>query len=281
MASGSTLDRNTVLEARKSLQPVRGRGWLGGFGNMLDKELGEWFHTRRWLVQVVVWLLLINGFLTLILFVLPKVDPQQPSSANPIPLDALGLTQFFSLAIQFGSIGMIILSQDEIIREKQTGTAAWMLSKPVSRQSFILTKLLANSIGGLVFILAIPAVIAFIEIAIAAQHGLALIPFLLGIGTALVGLLFYLTLTLMLGVFFEQRAPVLGIAFGVMFGAQIASAFVKQVSYVLPVSFNGIAVAAAQGTSLPAVGISQLACTAAWSVVFTLIALWRFQKLEF
>ena len=37
------------LAARQGLLPTRGSGWLAGFGNMLGKELGEWFRTRRWL----------------------------------------------------------------------------------------------------------------------------------------------------------------------------------------------------------------------------------------
>ena len=40
---------------------------------------------------------------------------------------------FFSMVIMTGTMGAIILAQDEIIQEKQSGTAAWILSKPAAR----------------------------------------------------------------------------------------------------------------------------------------------------
>jgi ABC-2 type transport system permease protein len=175
---------------------------------------------------------------------------------------------------------MIILAQDEVIQEKQSGTAAWILSKPVSRPAFILTKLLSNGIGGLIFIVTIPTVVTLGEIFLAVQHDVAILPYLMGIGIVLLALYFYLCLTLMLGVLFEQRGPVLGVAFGVMFGGLIASQFAPQVSYFLPVNMDKIAFALSQGQALPAVALSQLITTAAWIILFTVIALWRFERIE-
>ncbi len=48
--------RDLILAARQGLLPARGSGWLAGFGNMFAKELGEWFRTRRWLWQLLIWL---------------------------------------------------------------------------------------------------------------------------------------------------------------------------------------------------------------------------------
>ena len=33
------------------LQPLKERGWRRGFANLLRKENGEWWHTRRWWLQ--------------------------------------------------------------------------------------------------------------------------------------------------------------------------------------------------------------------------------------
>jgi ABC-2 type transport system permease protein len=273
--------RDLYLAARQGLQPYADDGRLAGFGNMLGKELGEWFKTRRWLWQSLIWMVIINGFVALLLFVIPQVDPAGAQAEENPPLEVMGMTMFFSLAVVAGSIGAIILSQDEIIQEKQSGTAAWVLSKPVARRSFILTKLLSNLTGSLIFIVGLPALITLVEIYLAVGHGIPLVPYLAGSGIVLLALIFYLSLVIMLGVLFEQRGPVMGIAFGVMFGGLIAAQFAPQLAYALPLTMDRIALAVAQGQALGDIEIFQIAATAGWSILFTLVALWRFQRTEF
>jgi ABC-2 type transport system permease protein len=279
MATNSTLDRNAVLAARGALLPVPDRAWLGGFGNMLGKELGDWFGTRRWLVQTIAWLVIINGLMAFIMFIVPLIDPSE--QATPAEQAGQGLGLYFAFSALLGGIGMVILTQDEVIQEKQSGTAAWILSKPVSRSSFVLTKLLSNLVGGLIFIAVLPGAVAYAEISFAAQQPLPIGPYLMGLGVILLTLVFYISLVIMLGTLFEQRGPVMGIALGVLIGGLIASQFSPQISYLLPVNMQDIAGALAQGQPLPMVAISQLIATAAWSLLFAAVALWRFGRLEF
>jgi ABC-2 type transport system permease protein len=223
--------------------------------------------------------LIINGLMAFILFVVPAMDPESALDAEANL--GLGLSLFFNFAILFGSIGMIILAQDEIIQEKQTGTAAWILSKPVSRSAFVLAKLLSNFVGGLIFIAGLTGAVAYLEIFLAAGQAPPALPFVLGIGVILLTLAFYLSLVIMLGTIFEQRGAVLGIAVGVLLGGLIASQFTALVSYFLPVKMPDIALALVQGQPLPAIAIAQLVTTAAWSLLFTLVALFRFGREEF
>jgi hypothetical protein len=65
-----------------------------------------------------------------------------------------------------------------------------------------------------------------------------------------------------------------------MFGGLLLAQFAPQVGYFLPVNMDKIALALAQGQALPAMAVSQLLATAAWSILFTIIALWRFQRIE-
>jgi ABC-2 type transport system permease protein len=279
MATNSTLDRSAVLAARGALLPRPDRAWLGGFGNMLGKELGDWFGTRRWLVQTIAWLVIINGLMAFIMFIVPLIDPSE--QVAPSEQVGLGLGLYFAFSALLGGIGMVILTQDEIIQEKQTGTAAWILSKPVSRSSFILTKLLSNFVGALIFILAIPGAVAYAELYLASHQAFPIVPYLMGVGVILLALVFYLTLVIMLGALFEQRGPVLGIALGLLIGGLIASQFSPQVSYILPVAMQDIAGALAQGQPLPTVAISQLIATTVWIILFIGVALRRFGRLEF
>ena len=202
-------NRDLRLAARQGLLPVRGGGWLAGFGNMLAKELGEWFHTRRWLWQLVIWVGILDGIIAFLLFGLPALQavlpgiPTREQVFAGLPPAVGALVHYFSMVIMTGTIGVIILAQDEIIQEKQSGTAAWILSKPAARQAFILTKLLSNTIGALIFIVALPGLIALGEIYLATHQLVPLLPFLAGAGVALLALFFYVSLVILLGVLFE------------------------------------------------------------------------------
>ena len=275
------------LAARQGLLPARGESWLAGFSNMLAKELGEWFRTRRWLWQILIWVTMINGFMALLLFVLPALASIMPELKPTVeavfsgqPPEVGGVMMYFAIAVMAGTIGAIILAQDEIIQEKQSGTAAWILSKPAARPAFILTKLLSNTIGVLVFIVALPALVTLGQVFLATHKLVPLAPFLAGEGVFLLALFFYLSLVIMLGVLFESRGPALGIAFGVVFGGMIIGSLIPPINYVLPVSMDRIAQVIMLGIPLPAMFVSQLIASAVLSIVFILVALWHFQHIE-
>jgi ABC-2 type transport system permease protein len=275
----SVLNHDMIQAARQGLLPVRDGGWLGGFGNLFNKELGEWFGTRRWLVQSLIWLLIINGLMAFIMFGVPLIDGSSAFPPEEALTQAWGI--YFGFASIFGTIGMIIIAQDEVIHEKQSGTAAWALSKPISRPAFILTKLLSNVIGALVIIIGLTALVAYGEVFILTKEAIPVLAFLASLGVLLIGLFFYLALTIMLGTLFEQRGPVLGIATGVFLGGMIFSQFLQQVSFVLPVNIKDIAALVAFQQPLPGMAIAQLTSAGVLSLIFTLVALWRFGREEF
>jgi len=197
-----------------------------------------------------------------------------------IPLEYLGFYWFFPLAVIFGIAGVVILTQDEIIQERQTGTAAWIISKPAARSAFILTKLLSNLFGALVFIVVLPGLFTLGETYLAAHKVTPLVPLLEGLGVAWLALAFYISLTIMLGVLFRSRGPLLGIPLGIMFGGRLFAGFFQPIAYVLPISMDGIAQMIILGMPMPTVLVSQVISTAVLIIVFTLVALWRFQQIE-
>ena len=275
-----TIPHNLRLAARQGLTPRTQSGRLAGFGSLLSKELGDWFKTRRWLVQSLLWLILINGFIAFIVFLLPTIDPAEMELAGNQPLHIMALSMFFSFAAIAGSMGMVILTQDEVIQEKQSGTAAWILSKPAARSAFILAKWLSNVIGGLIFITVLPGAVTAAEITLAGLPGVPLLSFLAGSGVVALTLIFYVSLVILLGVLFEQRGPVLGIAFGIMFGGMIIGQIVPQIGYILPLSMDQIALMLGTGQALPVMTLSQVVTTAVWSLIFLAVALRRFQSVE-
>lgn len=264
----------------RNLRPYPGSSWLSGFGNMFSKEMGDWFQTRRWIVQTIVWVGMFNGFLAFILFAVPEINRSQGDLSSMGDMMDLGLNIFLSFAVVAGSVGALILAQDEIVGEKQSGTAAWILSKPIARASFILSKLVANGLGMLVFIILIPGLIAIVEISAAAGKPVALPGYFTALGLAYLGILFYLTLSLMLGTIFQGRGAVIGIGLGLLLGGSIVINFIPEIAYVYPVAFQNIAPAVAQGQILPEMAQIEIAATAAWCVVFMVVALLRFEKQE-
>ena len=286
MAKYSALNQEGILADQRMMTPVKDSGWLAGFGNILGKEMADWFGTRRWWVQSLIWILVFNVALGLVLFTPPPNDMaamQASSNQGGMAGAVNGLSVLFNTSALLGAIGVIILTQDEIIQEKQLGTAAWILTKPVSRASFILSKLVSNILGALVFIILIPAAIAYVEIQAATGLAMPLLPYIQALAVILLTLTFYIALTLMLGTFFDQRGPVLAAAFGLMFGGLILAQLLPdlKLGYILPVSMDKIALSLVQGQALSPAMLYALITAALFSVLFTVAALWRFGDEEF
>jgi len=116
----------------------------------LRKELMELARTKRLLILAVV--LLFFGMTSPLM---AKVTPQLLSSipgaeaiASIIPeptiLDAIG--QYVKNVNQFGVLLALLLTMGMVAAEKDKGTAAMMLSKPLPRGGFLLAKFTAMSL---------------------------------------------------------------------------------------------------------------------------------------
>ena len=123
------------MASNNEFQAVGNQGQLQGFGNLMHKENRLWWRTSRWWVQTLIWIAIGNGILFMVIGVAPKMEnpPGQNSNAqsgeSQQPLDILGLTVFLKIAGIATAIGVAVLAQDTLIGEKQSGTAAWVLSK--------------------------------------------------------------------------------------------------------------------------------------------------------
>ena len=260
------------------LQTLNESGWRIGFANFLRKENQEWWGNRRWLFQAILWILILNGFTALPLFLAPASAP----SGQEASISALEAAQvYFQITGLALAIAIIIRTQSAIVGEKQSGTAAWMLSKPLSRQAFILAKLVAFLLAIVVLQIALPGIVAYFEIWIGTGTQLQILPFLGGLGLLVLSQAFYLSLVLMLGTLYNNRGPVMGVAFAVLFGGSIIPTMLPQSNLVTPWPIPQIASGLAAGAPLPATTWYTVLATLIWISLFIWLALRRFQQEDF
>jgi ABC-2 type transport system permease protein len=260
-----------------TLQAVHERGWQSGFKNLLWKESNLRWGRRRWIVPALVWLVINNGFILMIALA-ATLDPSM--SGQDIALMAIGV--FVSVGMYASSIGIIVGTQGAIIREKQLGTAAWVLSKPASRAAFIFSKWFAYSVSSLILSLVLPAVVFLIQSQISWGEIPSPVPFLGAWSIMVLHLQFYLALTLMLGTLFQTRGIVAGISMGFMFsGSFLTLVLPAWVHALFPWSLQELASAVAVSTPLPGGWQIPVLATALWILMFIGIALWRFGREEF
>jgi ABC-2 type transport system permease protein len=263
-----------------SFQKVTGSGWRLGFRTLFRREIGEWLQARRWLVQAILWLVALNGFLAMVLFVLPNIVTAEGGAPieNPVVEGTIG---FFGLGGLALSIGIIILAQNEIIGEKQSGTAEWVLSKPVARSAFFLSKLLANTSGMLVIMIALPGAVAYAQLAALDAAAVSLPDFPAGAGMLALHVFFYLSLVLMMGVLAENRETVLGVSLGTLLIGMVARNFAGRLALLTPWLLSDLAGPVALGDPLTPEMWLPIISTAVLSLVFIAVALSRFEKHEF
>ncbi len=260
-----------------SLHTVRELGWRSGFENLFRKENSMRWGGRRWIIPALVWMAIINGFVALIAFA-GKMDPGMEGQ----DITAMAIDVFVQIGVFASSIGVVVGVQGAVIREKQLGTAAWILSKPASRSAFILSKWLAYSISALVLSLVLPAVVFLLQSQIFWGKLPALMPFLEALLIMVLNLEFYLALTLMLGTLFNARGAVAGIGLGFMFlGSFLSQILPSWMSSLFPWLLQNLSSAVAASKPLPDGWQTPLIATALWIPIFIGIALWRFSREEF
>jgi len=263
-------------------QRVSERGWRNGLANLLRKENRTWWGSRRWLTQSLLWLVVVNGMVALALFALPlavEMDPNQ--SVDDVDFVAIGLQALFQIGAIGMAVGVIILAQGLVIGERQSGVTEWILAKPVSRAAYILSKLIAHGIGVLVILVGLQSVVAYGLLSLASGDPLPLPSFVASVAGLALHTLFYLTLTLMMGVFAESRNRLLGVALGTLLGGMVLSSIVGRLALVTPWLLPTLLPMLALGEALPLPISLPMIATAAWCVVFIVAALWKFERLEF
>ncbi len=246
------------------LQPINEHGWRCGLPNLLRKEFRQWWWSWLGPMQLIVWIAILDGMSALSL----KAEASTGIEA---------FIAFAGLTTGYGSIG---LAQGVIVREKRAGTLQWVLSGPVSRFAVIASKLVVLITGCFIVMLLVPGILARLEIALITDDSVPMIPMISAMGVIALQLLFFISLTVMLGTMFNSRGPVTGLPVAVYFvGMFIIDLVPSWIADITPWRITELALQLAKGeplsTPVPFIAI------AIWSIVFIVASIWRLQKEEF
>lgn len=273
------------MASNSVLQPITVRGWRAGFGNIFRKENRDWWGTRAWLVQAIIWTAILIGILATILFAQTDDDGLDMFGGRWV----MGVTIFFAVGGIALAIGAVIMGQEEVLDEKQSGTAAWILSKPVSRTAFILAKIAANALAILIIMILLEGALAYILLSISRGQPLDLLPYLASLGVLYLDVMFYFLLAFMFSAASNSRGAAIGIPLAVLFGYQFIVGLAPWTLEITPWGLTnpgsgssglGNAVAAMLALGRP-VSVLPIIATLLWCVLFIVIAVRQFNRDEF
>jgi len=119
---------------------------MTGVAVLLRKEILEQWRTTRLALVAIVFLLIGLGSPLLARFtpeILKAVAGDQLPLVLPPPTAADAVDQLAKNVTQFGALIAILLAMGSVATEKERGTAALLLAKPVGRGGFLVAKLVA------------------------------------------------------------------------------------------------------------------------------------------
>jgi ABC-2 type transport system permease protein len=268
--------------ASGQFQLVLEKGWRRGLGNLLRGEYSAWFKSSRWWKHVLVWFAIIN--VMMIIMIIASAEADKDGNDGPPILFMYGI--FGGMFVAFG---VMIIMQRVLIREKQQGTAAWVLSKPVTRTAFVASRLVVNSIAILLTSVIVPGVILYITLGLFSDIGW-LSPFGFAAGLLMVSLhtFYWIALVLMMGTLVESSSGVIAVPMILYFVFWYAPSLIPPLMYISPLllTFSPApdqmsALSISFMTGKPVFSWWPLISTVVSCVIFIAIAIRRFNRQEF
>jgi ABC-2 type transport system permease protein len=186
------------------------------FITVFRKEMTEQWRTYRFLIMAAVLAAfglaspLLAKFTPEMMKAIPGVPPEL-LAAIPKPTVADAIAQYVKNMSQFGIILALLMTMGIVVQEKERGTAAFFLTRPVSRETFLLAKFAALAVA---FIASLSlAAIGCWYYTLVLFEPLAWGPFLALNGLMLVVFLVYVALALLASTIARSNGMAAGLAF--------------------------------------------------------------------
>ena len=250
----------TTLDIATGRLAGRRQPRLLGIRNVLGKDVKEWLQSKRpstvVLVSLLVFLLTaasarINEWL---INNVPAEAGDAPAKVTSLqPMDNL----LASVGTQFVVIAVIFATMSLLLAERDNGTLAWTISKPVSRTSVLVSKWLTSTV--ILWVTAVVIPIALTTVLVTVLYGL---PNLAVVATLTVTLIavpaLFVAITLALGAIVPSQAAVGAIALALFVTPQIVGGIVPSITPFFPTSIFGWAMEVSAG------GPASLVTPVAW-----------------
>jgi ABC-2 type transport system permease protein len=269
-------------QATSQLQPVREIGWRRGLGNLLRGEYSAWFKSSRWWKQILVWLAIVNGMMGIM--IIATAEAAKDGNDGPPLLFMYGI--FGGMFVAFG---VMIIMQRVLVREKQSGTAAWVLSKPVTRTAFVVSRLLVNAIAILLTSVIVPGVILYVTLGLFSDLGwIAPFGYAAGLSMFLLHTTYWIALVLVMGTLLNSSAGVMAVPMVLYFVFWYGPSLIPALTYVSPImltfspapdQMSALSVSFMAGE--PVFSWLPLISTVVSCAIFIAVAIWRFNRQEF
>ncbi len=247
---------------------------FSGLRSLVALEDARWKKSYNWLKSSLVWLALFNGLMYMGLVYTPGLTGVAPDVAS-------ALIMLYQMLSSFCPVGAIIIVHNSLISEKENGTAAWVLSAPVSRASMIISKLGVNLLYTSSITIVLQSVVSFYIIQYATNVSLPIASYYLGVAQMALYLAFWVTLTITLGVVLDNRGTVMGASLGIMFlhgpVANLASRYIPFITQLMPSALLNSAISSATGGAFSPHAIMVVFM---WIMLFALFACLRFEEQE-
>lgn len=253
---------------------------LPGFGVLFQKEFLEAGRSKR----IIVFLVIMTGALILVPVIgylrLENLGAGSRHVLDDDDMHAL-IGSWSALVGYLGSLMVIASTVDAMTRERTLGISAWILTKPVSRPSYVLAKASAHTAINIITLILIPTVIWF-AITFALFADLPSTRILVACAILGVEVTFISFLTIALGVPFRSVTPVSLITLAVWFLPNFVPAVsaLEWTYRVLPSYLPLAAVAAVTDGELTAPLLTIPLASLGVIAVLTTAALLQFERQE-
>jgi len=262
-------------------QLVSEKGWRRGLGNLLRGEHSAWFKSSRWWKHILMWFSIINVMMGIMVY--EAADAAKKGFEGPPLLLMYGV--FGGLFVSFG---VMIIMQRVLVREKQSGTAAWVLSKPVTRTAFVVSRLVVNSIAILLTAVFVPGVILYMTLGLFSELGwLSPFGFIAALVMLSLNMFYWITLVLMMGTLSDSSGVVIAVPITLFFTFSYGPGLLPWLIYVSPLTLlfspadqiKPLTVSFINGG--PVFSWLPLISTVVSCIIFIAVAVWRFNRQEF
>jgi ABC-2 type transport system permease protein len=252
---------------------------MTGLRLLLRKEIREQVRTMRLPVVVAVFALfgmLSPVFARYIREIVEAVGGGQLGGMIPEPAVADAVAQFTKNVGQFGVLIAILVTMGSVATEKERGTAAFLLTKPITRGAFIGAKVVA--IGALLALAtAVAGALCWIYTAFLFEQ-LPVVQFAAAVGLIWLSLAVVGALTFLASVTTRSAVVAGGVAFGAFLVAGILSALPGVGAY-MPTSLWGAAGLLALGT-VPDPLVGPIVANVLFVIVAVGLSWWSFRRQE-